>query len=149
MPLMLTNKLKLLFGASLASLMVGAQAQSETLPEAVAAAFATNPQLEIIDIAAVAEIAHAGGASLTVDNVFATPLLQSPLELGADCVVYSVKRRSVVKCNWDTCQSTDFILRNVDVPNFFYCNRKLVAPLCCSSNLSVIPSRRNTFVIII
>ena len=44
---MLANKLKLLFGASLASLMVGAQAHSETLPEAVAAAFATNPQLEI------------------------------------------------------------------------------------------------------
>ena len=52
----------------------------------------TNPQLEIIDIAAVAEIAHAGGASLTVDNVFATPLLQSPLELGADCVVYSATK---------------------------------------------------------
>ncbi len=52
----------------------------------------TNPQLEIIDIAAVADIAHAGGASLTVDNVFATPLLQSPLELGADCVVYSATK---------------------------------------------------------
>jgi len=52
----------------------------------------TNPQLEIIDIAAVAEIAHAGGASLTVDNVFATPMLQSPLELGADCVVYSATK---------------------------------------------------------
>jgi len=52
----------------------------------------TNPQLEIIDIAAVAEIALAGGASLTVDNVFATPLLQSPLELGADCVVYSATK---------------------------------------------------------
>ena len=52
----------------------------------------TNPQLAIIDIAAVAEIAHAGGASLTVDNVFATPLLQSPLELGADCVVYSATK---------------------------------------------------------
>ncbi len=52
----------------------------------------TNPQLEIIDIAAVAAIAHAGGASLTVDNVFATPMLQSPLELGADCVVYSATK---------------------------------------------------------
>ena len=52
----------------------------------------TNPQLEIIDIAAVAQIAHAGGALLTVDNVFATPLLQSPLELGADCVVYSATK---------------------------------------------------------
>ena len=52
----------------------------------------TNPQLEIIDIAAVASIAHAGGAALTVDNVFATPLLQSPLALGADCVVYSATK---------------------------------------------------------
>jgi O-succinylhomoserine sulfhydrylase len=52
----------------------------------------TNPQLEIIDIAAVAKIAHEGGAKLTVDNVFATPLLQSPLELGADCVVYSATK---------------------------------------------------------
>ena len=52
----------------------------------------TNPQLEIIDIAAVAKIAHEGGALLTVDNVFATPLLQSPLELGADCVVYSATK---------------------------------------------------------
>lgn len=52
----------------------------------------TNPQLEIIDIAAVAQIAHAGGAALTVDNVFATPMLQSPLALGADCVVYSATK---------------------------------------------------------
>ena len=52
----------------------------------------TNPQLEIIDIAAVAEIAHAAGATLVVDNVFATPILQSPLKLGADCVVYSATK---------------------------------------------------------
>jgi O-succinylhomoserine sulfhydrylase len=52
----------------------------------------TNPGLEIIDIAAVAEIAHAAGATLVVDNVFATPLLQSPLALGADCVVYSTTK---------------------------------------------------------
>ena len=52
----------------------------------------TNPQLEIIDIAAVADIAHKGGATLVVDNVFATPLLQSPLKLGADCVVYSATK---------------------------------------------------------
>src|SRR6187399_1960417 len=49
----------------------------------------TNPNLEIIDIAEVAKIAHAAGATLVVDNVFATPLFQSPLALGADCVVYS------------------------------------------------------------
>jgi O-succinylhomoserine sulfhydrylase len=52
----------------------------------------TNPQLEIIDVAAVADIAHAGGAALTVDNVFATPMLQSPLALGAECVVYSATK---------------------------------------------------------
>src|SRR5436309_3292547 len=52
----------------------------------------TNPTLEIIDIAAVAKIAHAAGATLVVDNVFATPLWQSPLGLGADCVVYSATK---------------------------------------------------------
>ncbi len=52
----------------------------------------TNPTLEIIDIAAVAEIAHAAGARLIVDNVFATPLLQRPLALGADVVVYSATK---------------------------------------------------------
>ena len=52
----------------------------------------TNPTLEMIDIAAVAEIAHAAGAKLVVDNVFATPLFQKPLELGADVVVYSATK---------------------------------------------------------
>jgi O-succinylhomoserine sulfhydrylase len=52
----------------------------------------TNPSLEIIDIAAVAEIAHSAGATLTVDNVFATPLFQKPLAHGADCVVYSATK---------------------------------------------------------
>jgi O-succinylhomoserine sulfhydrylase len=52
----------------------------------------TNPTLEIIDIAAVAKIAHDAGATLVVDNVFATPLFQSPLQLGADCVVYSATK---------------------------------------------------------
>ncbi len=52
----------------------------------------TNPALDVIDIAAVAEIAHAAGATLVVDNVFATPLWQSPLALGADCVVYSATK---------------------------------------------------------
>ena len=52
----------------------------------------TNPQLEIIDIAAVAEIAHAAGATVVVDHVFATPMLQSPLKLGAECVVYSATK---------------------------------------------------------
>jgi len=52
----------------------------------------TNPVLEIIDIAEVAKIAHAAGATLVVDNVFATPIWQSPLALGADCVVYSATK---------------------------------------------------------
>jgi O-succinylhomoserine sulfhydrylase len=52
----------------------------------------TNPTLEVIDIKAVAEIAHKAGATLVVDNVFATPLYQRPLELGADCVVYSATK---------------------------------------------------------
>jgi O-succinylhomoserine sulfhydrylase len=49
----------------------------------------SNPCLEIIDIAAVCELAHQAGAIVIVDNVFATPLLQRPLELGADVVMYS------------------------------------------------------------
>ena len=49
----------------------------------------SNPMLEIVDIRAVADLAHAAGALVVVDNVFATPLLQRPFELGADIVVYS------------------------------------------------------------
>lgn len=52
----------------------------------------TNPTLELVDIEAVAEIAHAGGARLIVDNVFATALYQSPLKLGADLVTYSATK---------------------------------------------------------
>jgi len=52
----------------------------------------SNPLLEIIDISAVAERAHAAGALVIVDNVFATPVLQRPLELGADVVVYSTTK---------------------------------------------------------
>src|SRR5436853_941342 len=52
----------------------------------------TNPGLDVLDIPGIAEIVHAGGARLVVDNVFATPLLQKPLELGADCVVYSATK---------------------------------------------------------
>jgi O-succinylhomoserine sulfhydrylase len=52
----------------------------------------TNPALDVIDIAAVSDIAHDAGATLVVDNVFATPLWQSPLTLGADCVVYSATK---------------------------------------------------------
>src|SRR5499427_2755912 len=52
----------------------------------------TNPALEVLDIKAIAEIAHAAGATLVVDNVFSTPLFQRPLALGADCVVYSATK---------------------------------------------------------
>ncbi|MBB4122415.1 O-succinylhomoserine sulfhydrylase [Martelella radicis] len=52
----------------------------------------TNPTLEVVDIAAVADLAHQAGARLVVDNVFATALYQKPLELGADVVVYSATK---------------------------------------------------------
>lgn len=52
----------------------------------------TNPTLEVVDIAAVANLANAVGARLVVDNVFATPLQQRPLELGAHVVVYSATK---------------------------------------------------------
>jgi O-succinylhomoserine sulfhydrylase len=52
----------------------------------------SNPMLEIVDLRAVAEMAHAAGALVVVDNVFATPLLQRPLEFGADVVVYSATK---------------------------------------------------------
>ena len=52
----------------------------------------TNPTLELCDIAAIADIAHEGNARLVVDNVFATPILQKPLELGADIVIYSTTK---------------------------------------------------------
>jgi O-succinylhomoserine sulfhydrylase len=51
-----------------------------------------NPLLEVSAIGAVAEIAHAAGAKLVVDNVFATPIYQKPLALGADIVVYSATK---------------------------------------------------------
>ena len=51
-----------------------------------------NPTLEVIDIAAAAVLAKECGAKLIVDNVFATPLYQKPLTLGADCVVYSATK---------------------------------------------------------
>jgi cystathionine gamma-lyase len=52
----------------------------------------SNPMLKVFDIAAVAEIAHARGIPLTVDNTFATPALQSPLALGATAVVHSTTK---------------------------------------------------------
>jgi len=52
----------------------------------------SNPTLELVDIALVAELTHAAGGLLLVDNVFATPLLQRPLQLGADVVIYSATK---------------------------------------------------------
>lgn len=52
----------------------------------------SNPTLEIVDLRAVSELAHAAGALVVVDNVFATPVLQRPMQLGADIVVYSTTK---------------------------------------------------------
>lgn len=52
----------------------------------------SNPMLDIVDLHKVAELTHAAGGIVVVDNVFATPLLQKPLELGADVVVYSTTK---------------------------------------------------------
>lgn len=52
----------------------------------------TNPTLEVVDIAGVAKLANQIGAKVVVDNVFATPLFQKPLELGAHVVVYSATK---------------------------------------------------------
>ncbi|MBV8913861.1 MAG: O-succinylhomoserine sulfhydrylase [Acetobacteraceae bacterium] len=49
----------------------------------------SNPMLEVLDLPEISRLAHAAGAIVVVDNVFATPLLQKPLDLGADVVVYS------------------------------------------------------------
>ncbi len=68
------------------------EAALSTPAQAVFLETPSNPQLDLIDIAAVSEMAHQAGATVVVDNVFATPLLQSPLELGADVVVYSATK---------------------------------------------------------
>lgn len=52
----------------------------------------SNPMQGLVDVAAVSELAHGVDATVVVDNVFATPVLQSPLELGADVVVYSTTK---------------------------------------------------------
>ena len=52
----------------------------------------SNPGLRLVDLKAVAALAHKAGATVIVDNVFATPLLQQPLQLGADVVVYSATK---------------------------------------------------------
>lgn len=52
----------------------------------------SNPMQELVDVAAVSQLAHAAGARVIVDNVFATPILQRPMEHGADVVVYSTTK---------------------------------------------------------
>lgn len=52
----------------------------------------SNPMLELVDLRAVSDLAHKAGALVVVDNVFATPLLQRPMEFGADVVVYSATK---------------------------------------------------------
>ncbi len=52
----------------------------------------SNPGLELVDLKAVAELTHAAGGVFVIDNVFASPLLQKPLALGADIVVYSATK---------------------------------------------------------
>ena len=71
------------------------EAWRRRLAEPVKAVFLetpSNPTLELVDLRAVAELTHAAGGILVVDNVFATPLLQRPLALGADVVVYSATK---------------------------------------------------------
>ncbi|NED60100.1 aminotransferase class V-fold PLP-dependent enzyme, partial [Streptomyces sp. SID10244] len=49
----------------------------------------SNPMQTLVDVVRVSELAHAAGAKVVLDNVFATPLLQSGLDMGADVIVYS------------------------------------------------------------
>jgi O-succinylhomoserine sulfhydrylase len=71
-----------------------AQWQAAMRPNTRVAFFETpaNPTLDIVDIRGVADIAHAGGAIVVVDNVFATPMMQRPMQFGADVVVYSATK---------------------------------------------------------
>ncbi len=69
---------------------LGAAMRPET--KVVWAETPTNPLLTVVDLAATAEVAHAGGARFVVDNTFATPYLQQPLSHGADVVVHSTTK---------------------------------------------------------
>ncbi len=92
----------------------------------------TNPLLSIVDIAAVSDLAHARGATCVVDNTFATPWLQQPLDLGADVVVHSATKYlgghsdvigGFVACNDpDLAESVGFVQRAAGaVPSPFDC----------------------------
>jgi len=78
----------------------------------------SNPTLQVIDIAGVAEIAHAGGAQVVVDNVFATPVFQNTLELGADVVIYSATKHidGQGRCLGGVVLSTKKFIREVFEP---------------------------------
>jgi len=92
----------------------------------------TNPLLGIVDIAAVAELAHSVGALCVVDNTFATPYLQQPIELGADAVVHSTTKYlgghsdvvggALVTCSEDLHERAKFLQNAVGaVPGPFDC----------------------------
>jgi cystathionine gamma-synthase len=68
------------------------KAAAERRPRLIWTESPTNPLLSIVDIPALAEIAHANGALLVVDNTFASPYLQRPLDLGADIVLHSTTK---------------------------------------------------------
>src|SRR5229473_3149204 len=93
---MFEERLRLLEGAAAcratASGMAAVFASLACQVKAVFCESPSNPTLELIDIAAVAALTHRAGGVLVVDNVFATPLLQRPLALGADIVVYSATK---------------------------------------------------------
>ena len=83
----------------------------------------TNPLLRLVDLGAAAEAAHAAGALLVVDNTFATPFLQRPLEAGADLVLYSTTKYlgghsdvvggALVTPHPDLCERLRFLLNAV------------------------------------
>jgi O-succinylhomoserine sulfhydrylase len=92
-----------LFGTILPRFGVDASFVAGTRPESFRAAMKpatklvfietpSNPLTEVFDIAALAEVAHGGGALLAVDNCFCTPILQRPLQLGADLVIHSATK---------------------------------------------------------
>ena len=68
------------------------QKTEELKPRVLLAETISNPLLKVLDIAAVAEIAHSAGAKFIVDSTFATPYLARPLEFGADLVVHSATK---------------------------------------------------------
>ena len=78
--------------ADLTNLDAAASAIAQSAPKLVFFELPANPNLRIIDIAAIGEMAHETGALLIVDNTFATPALQQPLLLGADLVVHSATK---------------------------------------------------------